>query len=96
MFRPIPTIANEMASPRVLDSIRIPPSFAFPRTRSLGHFSMALKPVWFSMAFLVAIAARNCNKWSLGLGRSGLRSIENQRPPFVDSHLFLPLHFPFV
>src|SRR5213594_629229 len=96
MFTPIPRIAKETLSPSVLDSMRIPPSFSLPRTRSLGHFSFTLKPVSFSRAFLVAIAARNCNNGSLALETLGLRSIENQSPPFGDSHFFRPRPLPFV
>src|SRR6266849_165497 len=96
MFRPIPRIAKEMRSANVLDSIRIPPSFAFPRTRSLGHFSLTLTPVSFSRTCLVAIAAKNCNNGSLRVGILGLSSIENQSPPFGDSHVFLPRPLPLV
>src|SRR2546425_10701955 len=71
MFRPIPRIAKETRSPRVLDSMRIPPSFSWPRTRSLGHFNLTLTPVSFSRACLVATAARNCNNGSFGLGTVG-------------------------
>src|SRR5467141_2225568 len=96
MFTPIPTIAKETLSPSVLDSMRIPPSFAVPRTRSLGHFTLTLTPVSFSRASLVAIAAENCNNESLRAGILGLSSTENQSPPFGDAHFFLPRPLPFV
>src|SRR6266849_3727298 len=96
MFRPIPRIAKEMRLTNVLDSMRIPPSFAFSRTRSFGHFSFTTRPVSCSRACLAATAARNCNDGSLGLGTLGLRSIENQSPPLGDSHFFRPRPLPFV
>lgn len=96
MFRPIPRIANDTLPPKVLDSMRIPPSFRFSETRSLGHFTLTATPVSSSRACLVATAARNCNNGSFAVGVFGLRSIENHSPPFGESHFFLPLPLPLV
>jgi hypothetical protein len=96
MLRPIPMIAKDTRSPKVFDSMRIPPSFASSRTRSLGHFSLTPRPVSSSRAFLAATAARNCSVGSFALGTLGLSRTENQRPPLGDSHLFLPRPLPFV
>lgn len=96
MFNPIPRIAKETLAPWVFDSMRIPPSLKFPRTRSLGHFSLTSSPVASSRAVLVTTAARNCNKGSLGPDTLGLRIMENHSPPLRDFHLFRPLPLPFV
>src|SRR5690242_15695690 len=74
----------------------IPPNFAFPITRSLGHFSLTPRPVSFSTAVLVATAVKNCSNGNLWPDSFGLRIIENHRPPFGDFHLFCPLPLPFV
>jgi hypothetical protein len=96
MFRPIPRITNNTLPSRVLDSMRIPPSFRFSETRSFGHFSLTLTPVSSSRVCLVATAARNCNNGSFAVGVFGLRSIENHSPPFGESHFFRPLPLPLV
>lgn len=96
MFNPTPMTAKEGLSRMVLASTRIPPIFPVCKTRSFGHRSRTVRPVSSFRLCRTAFAAKNCRIGSLDSDIAGFRRIENQSPPFGDSHRCPNLPLPCV
>ncbi|GAH29030.1 unnamed protein product, partial [marine sediment metagenome] len=95
-FTPIPITNFFILFLNISDSHRIPATFKLSIKTSFGHFIFASK---FNDSLIVSATARPLKRVIIDIINGlifGFKIIENQRPPYGDNHVLLPLPLPEV